>query len=141
MKRAGAALIVLAALLCAGCGAKAPDHPEELKIQVMKFLREVELKDYDGAASRVHPNKRAAFVSWITNDADKIHFTNSQIRVLPTEEELEKMPEDKPKKANVIVSLEYFRLPSTVVKKEVRTQVWLFDEDYDRWYLLEGWEP
>lgn len=135
--------VTLAALALAGvltaCGAKSPDHPEELRIHVMKFLREIELKDYDGAAGRVHPKKRAEFIRWVTNEAEKVQFTNSRIRVLPSEEEIDKLPEDKPRDVLVIISLEYFRLPSTTVKKDVREQTWRFDEEYDRWLLWEGW--
>ena len=142
MKRGLAALplIALVATLLVGCGAKSPDHPEELKILVMKFLREVELKDFNGATTRVHPERRGDFVRWLAEGGDKTSFTNCEIRSLPTEDELDAIPEDKPRKAHVIVTIEYFRLPSTEVKREVRTQEWLFDEDLGRWFLMSGWD-
>ncbi|MEW6775403.1 MAG: hypothetical protein AB1405_03875 [Bdellovibrionota bacterium] len=141
MRRLGAAWALGFFVLLGGCGAKAPDHPEELRIIVQGFLASLELKNYPVATESVDPSRRADFVRYTDDLGDKTTITESQIRSIdvPTNEERDKLPDDAPLEATVVVSYKYFRLPSTTVKNEVKSMTWVFNSDRKRWFLKNGW--
>lgn len=131
--------IALIAAALAGCSAKSPGHPDELKIKANRFLAMMEAKAYAAASGMVHPRERVKFIEYTQELGEKTTFTESRIQSLEIVPE-EELPEDAPKTAKVIVTYKYFTLPSTTVKKAVVEQTWQYYGGSRRqWFLRDGW--
>lgn len=130
------------AVLLGACGAKAPSSSEELHILVLHFNRQLELKAYEKALEHIHPSKRADFLRWLQETGEPTKFNEMRVRSVDvmTDEEKEALGDDVPLTATVLVSYNYFRLPSTEVRSGIMTQKWQYVSSRKRWFLMEGWQ-
>ncbi len=112
-------LIILLCLLPTAC-LNSLDLGPGLEKTSIKFRESMRWKDFPGAAQHLHPDVRKAFLTEFPLDED-LRIVDSLILAIRPDAVLE----DQPKTAQVEYQFEYYRLPSTRVKK---------------WHWLQDWE-
>jgi hypothetical protein len=106
-------LILLCPLLCACLGTV--DMGPGLDKISSGFSESMRWQDFPGAAVYVHPDVRASFLDQFQKDED-LHVVESQIL------SIDMTPEKG--QANVVYEMEYYRLPSSRIKKWQWQQQW-----------------
>ncbi len=122
---------LLALLLLASAACVTPIIPPTMPA-VDEYAREynndVRWGRWQEAASQVEPERRKAFLA-LFDDADQ-PYRFTEVEVLNTKPLTEDGTE-----MELLVSLEYYRLPSVKERKVRQTQVWRWDVNEEKWLV------
>ena len=137
-KRPGAAGVLLLGLwlllVCGGCAPLA--NPQaQLDKDVRQFSQRLRWGDWNAVAGYLAPEARTAFLEGWEDDRDLNLVGVEIVRIEPLSEE----------QARIRLEFEYFRLPSTVVRRHTLTTTWqYFPGDakmLGRWEVPEALPP
>lgn len=112
-------LSLLFLLLLSACASPINIGPDLAKTS-QQFSEALRWQDYHGASNFLLPEVRSAFLDQFQEDQD-LHIVESRIVSIDLNQEAGT--------AEVEYQLEYFRLPSSTVKKWRWTQKWLFQKE------------
>ncbi len=131
MRALAAALLACAlALGAGGCKSPVAASDKDLLDVVERFHHDIRWKYNQQAAARVPTHRAADFLEQLEDMKDDLNITGWSVR------KVEGLPDPDPKRKRVAIRmhLEYFLMPSTVMREVTVEQVW--EQIEDAWVCL-----
>lgn len=126
-------ILLVLTLIFSGCASmKDIDPAEDLGTRSDTFSEAMRWKDFEGAARYLTADAKEEFLEQFTED-DKLHIVDSIIKKLEISDELDS--------ADAEYVMEYYRLPSSRVKKWSWTQQWTLIEKEEKTWQIENAPP
>ncbi|HTO52523.1 MAG TPA: hypothetical protein VMR50_03975 [Myxococcota bacterium] len=122
-------LCALALLLLAACVTPIipPDTPA-VDDYAQEYNNDLRWGRWQEAAAQVEPERRGEFLKLLDDNSNPIHFTS--VDILSTKPVVTDGSE-----VEMLVSLEYYRLPSVKERKVRQVQHWRYDVDAEKWVV------
>jgi len=120
------ALVFALGLLALGCGPR--DRSMDLKDAVRNYNRSLRWNAFERASTYVDEETRAAWLANKNRSGGGLHITDIQVIRLDK-------PDPTVKTVDVLVSVSWYRMPETTVRKAVWAQTW--QEKEARWRLVD----
>lgn len=118
------------ALALAGCATSSedrPPRPPDVDETAKAYNNDVRWGRYYEASAQLAPEQRGSFLKLLDDQARPYRFTSVDL--------LQATPSDDGAQVEMLVSLEYYRLPSVQEQKVRQRQLWKFDRTANRWFV------
>lgn len=102
---------------------RAPDVDETAQA----YNNDVRWGRYYEASAQLSPEQRAEFLKLLDDSTHPYRFTSVDM--------LQATPSEDGAQVEMLVSLEYYRLPSVSEQKVQQRQLWRYDRTENRWYV------
>jgi len=118
---------VFALASCALFSEEPPPRAPEVGDTAKAYNDDVRWGRYYEASAQLPADKRPAFLKLLDDSARPYRFTSVDL--------MKSTPNEDGSKVEMVVSLEYYRLPSVSEEKVQQLQLWHYDRAENRWYV------
>ena len=118
------------ALAFAGCATNPnapPPRPPDVDDTAKTYNDDVRWGRYYEASAQLPPEQRAAFMNLLDDQSRPYRFTSVDL--------LQATPSEDGAQVEMLVSLEFYRLPSVKEQKVQQRQLWTYDRAARRWFV------
>jgi len=118
---------VFALASCALFSEEPPPRAPEVGDTATAYNDDVRWGRYYEASAQLPADKRPAFLKLLDDSARPYRFTSVDL--------MKSTPNEDGSKVEMLVSLEYYRLPSMSEQKVQQRQLWRYDHAEQRWFV------
>jgi len=116
-------------LLLVGCTGPRPSPGEQLSKALTQYHGHLIFERFDDAAGFVPVPRRDEFITYYEEQRGELRVLEFDVR------RVEISPDEQQAQAEIM--LRWYRLPSTTVMTSTMTERWSWDEDAERWEVVE----
>jgi hypothetical protein len=116
-------------LALSGCATRddPPPRAPDVDETAQAYNNDVRWGRYYEASAQLPPEQRSAFLKLLDDSARPYRFTSIDL--------MKATPNEDGSRVEMLVSLEYYQLPSVLEKKVQQRQLWRYDRKENRWFV------